>query len=539
MREDDVSKAKYLVADTSALRAECPDMPKRIKVFDTTLRDGEQTPGVNLTSDEKYRTAMLLDSLGVDVIEAGFPASSAGEVELFKRLSDAPMSAKICALARASTPDIDAALSAGANYVHVFIATSDIHMKYKLKMSREEVLDRAVKSVEYVKAHGLPAEFSCEDATRSDPEFIKQVYMAVEDAGADMLNVPDTVGASTPRTVYRMIREIRGYVKKPISMHMHNDFGLAVANTLAGVEAGAQQIQVTVNGVGERAGNASLEEAVMALRLLYGIETNIQTEKLFEASQFVAKLFKVWPSPNKAIVGENAFAHTAGIHVHGIQANALTYEPFLPELVGQKRRILFGKLIGTSAVKAWLGERGIKATEEEIKAVTGKIKEIGDRGRGVRDLELMAIIDSVTGRSSKQRIALKQLLVTTGTEAKPTARITLSVDSKEIPAEKSGDGPVDAALNAIESVPTPLGRLKLKEYHLDPLTGGSDALCEVYTTLQSESGEEETGYAVGPDIVITSIQAMINGMNCLLDRRASRGSIASHAAEAERNQEKR
>jgi 2-isopropylmalate synthase len=361
-------------------------IPSRVLVFDTTLRDGEQTPGVNLSAEKKFQIALALDGLGVDVIEAGFPASSDGERELFRRLSQEGLRASVCGLCRASKADIDAAIGSGANYIHIFLATSELHMRHKLRMTREQVLSKAIESVEYARSHGVPVEFSAEDATRSDPEFLKQVYWAVERSGACMLNVPDTVGVSSPRQYFALVNEVRSATSAPVSVHCHDDFGMAVANTLAGVEAGASQIQVTINGLGERAGNAALEESVMALSEIYGIETGVQKEKLYELSQMVSRATRVWPSPNKAIVGDNAFSHAAGIHVHGVLSHALAYEPFEPKKVGRKRAIVLGKLTGSNAVRSVLEGLGFRLDDGQVKRITAKVKEIGDTGRRVRDL---------------------------------------------------------------------------------------------------------------------------------------------------------
>jgi isopropylmalate/citramalate/homocitrate synthase-like protein len=523
------------VVDTAPVKSQYPDIPTRVRVFDTTLRDGEQTPGVNLPADSKMRIARALDEMGVDVIEAGFPASSEGERELFKNISaDGTFNAKICGLCRCSREDIDYAVGSGADYVHVFIATSDLHMKYKLRMTREQVLQKAIESVTYVNDHGIPCEFSCEDATRSDLDFVKQVYSSAAKSGASMLNVPDTVGAAIPRTMFRLVNEIRNTAPMtPISMHCHDDFGLATANTLAGVEAGAQQVQVTVNGLGERAGNAALEEVVMALDAIYGVKSGIKSEKLFEVSQLVSKLAKVWPSPNKAVVGENAFAHASGIHVHGVQSHSLAYEPFSPSSVGQKRKIVFGKLTGINAVRGYLADMGFAVTDEQARIITDKVKEIGDKGRRVRDFELAAIAEEALGRKADLRIRLGQVLITTGNTIIPTSSLKVTIDGVEKTASATGVGPVDAALSALAGISKQFGEVTLKEYRLEAISGGSDALCEVTTILSDKEGDVEPGFAVGPDIVMTSIEAMVSGMNRLFAKngKEASGPTADYNAE--------
>ncbi|MEM4297228.1 MAG: 2-isopropylmalate synthase, partial [Nitrososphaerota archaeon] len=300
-------------------------MSETVKIFDTTLRDGEQTPGVSLTPEEKLEIARQLDRLGVDIIEAGFPVVSKGEAEAVKLIAKAGLNAVICSLARVEKADIDVALSCDVQEIHTFIATSDIHLNYKLKLSREDALRKAVEGVEYAKCHGVRVEFSAEDATRSDVEFLKRVFKEVCDAGADRIDIPDTVGVCTPERMMKLVREVRSVCNVPISVHCHNDFGLAVANSLAAVEAGASEVHVTVNGLGERAGNAALEEVVMGLHQLYGKRTNIKTQLIYETSLLVSKLTGIRVQPNKAIVGDNAFGHESGIHTHGVLSLPLTY----------------------------------------------------------------------------------------------------------------------------------------------------------------------------------------------------------------------
>jgi len=496
-------------------------LPERVIVFDTTLRDGEQTPGVNLSAQKKFEIGLALDELGVDVIEAGFPASSDGERELFKRLAGAGLRAKICGLCRASRGDIDAAIGSDANYVHVFLATSELHMKHKLKMTREQVLAKVVDSVEYVRSHGLPCEFSAEDASRSDPDFLSQVYVAARDSGAGMLNVPDTVGVSSPSQYAELVARISRETSTPVSVHAHNDFGLAVANTLAGVEAGATQVQATINGLGERAGNAALEETVMALSRIYGVKTGIRQEKLYAMSQMVSRATRVWPSPNKAIVGDNAFSHSSGVHVHGVLSHALAYEPFEPEIVGRKRRIVLGKLTGTNAVKNALEVMGFFLDDEQVKKVTAKVKELGDRGRRVHDFELAAMAREALGIESKKRLVLEQVLTTTGSNIVPMASIKATVDGKERVFCATGVGPVDAALSALSQVSDSHGTFRLADYKLVALTERSDAACEVTLTVEDGRQNACTGFAVGPDIVMASISAMTDGVNRLLSQERS------------------
>ena len=334
-----------------------------MRIFDTTLRDGEQTPGVSVNPDQKVQIAIKLDELGVDAIEAGFPIVSHGEMQAIKTTVKQGLRAEVCGLARTIESDIDAALKCDLSYVHTFIATSDIHMQYKLKMTREQVLEKAINAVEYSKKHGLKVEFSAEDATRSDREFLIKVFNAVKEAGADRVDIPDTVGYATPQYVGELVREVNAATGLPVSVHCHDDFGLAVANSIAGINAGAACAHVTINGLGERAGNASLEEFVMALQCLFNKSHGIRTELLYDVSKFVSNTMGIIVQPNKAIIGENAFGHESGIHTHGVISNPLTYEPISPELVGRKRWLQAGKHACANGIRAMLEEFGIKPTE--------------------------------------------------------------------------------------------------------------------------------------------------------------------------------
>ncbi len=490
-------------------------LPKRIRIFDTTLRDGEQTPGVSLTPDQKILIARQLDKLGVDTIEAGFPMVSEGERKAIKAIAGAGLDAEICALARCVKEDIDAALDCDVDCVHIFIATSDIHLKHKLKLSREEALARAVEWVEYAKKHGVVVEFSAEDATRTNLEFLKQVYQAVVKAGANRINVPDTVGCITPRGMNYLISQLKQAVRVPISVHCHNDFGLAVSNSLAGVEAGAEQVHVTVNGLGERAGNASLEEAVMGLRALYGVKPRIKTELLVETSDLVERLTGVMVPPNKAIVGDNAFAHEAGIHVHGVLEFAGTYEPLSPELVGHHRRLVLGKHAGARSVNEQLKDLGVEVGKEQLLEITKRVKELGDKGKVVTDTDLRAIAESVLGTLPPEEkvVELKEITVLTGSTVTPTASVRVTVRGGERAGSGTGVGPVDAAINAIRNVMKEISALRLKEYHLDAITGGSDALAEVTVKLEDDKGNLYIAKGVREDVVIASVDAMINGIN--------------------------
>lgn len=492
-----------------------------VKIYDTTLRDGEQTPGVTLTPSNKTKIAIKLDKLGVDVIEVGFPIISQGEMEATKQIVKQNLSCEISGLARTEKKDIDAVINCDLKYVHTFIATSDIHLKYKLKKTRDEVLQKAIEAVEYAKSHGLMCEFSAEDSTRTDREFLKQVYKQVVDAGADRIDVPDTVGYSNPKYIDTLIRDLRTVVNVPISIHCHDDFGLAVANSITAIEAGASCAHVTMNGLGERAGNTALEEFVMALHCLYGKKTQIKTKLLYEISKIVSNLTGVVVQPNKAIIGENAFGHESGIHTHGIISNPLTYEPINPEMVGRKRWLEAGKHAGLHGISAMLEEYGLTPSQEQLKEIVAKVKDLGDKGKHITDADLLAIASQIMRQEGlEQRIKLHDFVVTTGMNVVPTASVRLIIEGKEFTTADTGLGPVDAALKAIQKITDKLANITLREFKLESITGGSNALAEVSIKVEDKDGLIASTSAAGEDIVVTSLQAMINGLNRIMHKQA-------------------
>ena len=498
---------------------------KRIRIFDTTLRDGEQTPGVSLTADDKIEIARQLSKLGVDVIEAGFPSSSEGEKKVVKEIAKAGLEPEICALSRATKGDIDAAIDCDVDLIHVFIPTSPVQMKYAVNLTPEQVLSSTVESIEYVKKHGFKCEFSPMDATRSEMPFLKQVCQAAEKAGMDTLNVPDTVGIMIPKTTIKLIEELKTVVNVPISTHCHDDFGLAVANSLAAVEAGAAQVHVAVNGLGERAGNASLEEVVMALHLIYKYKTGVNTRLLYGTSRLVSSLTGITVQANKAIVGENAFAHESGIHTRGVTEKPLTFEPIDPELVGRTRKLVAGKLAGTRGIKAELEEIGIHPSEEQIKEIVQRVKELGDKGKMVTDADLFALTSAVMGEviGEEKIVDLCDLAVVTGIKVIPTASVRLVLDGKEYIAAETGVGPVDAVLKAIQKLTNNLENIRLSEYRLEAITGGSNAVAEVVIKVEDEKGNIVSARAAREDIVMASVEAMINGINKLLLKNRKQG----------------
>ncbi|MEM1586437.1 MAG: 2-isopropylmalate synthase [Candidatus Bathyarchaeia archaeon] len=492
---------------------------ERIKIFDTTLRDGEQTPGVSLTPEKKVLIAKKLDELGVDIIEAGFAAASKGEMEAIKLIAKENLRAEICSFARGVKEDIDAALKCDTDSVFLVIPASDIQIKNKLKKDREDVLNMTVEFVEYAKDHGLIVEFGPEDATRSDMNFLKEMIRAAISAGADRITPPDTVGVLTPERTYRFFSELReAFPGTVFGAHCHDDFGLAVANTIAALRTGVEVAHVTVNGLGERAGNAALEEVAMLLKLQYNVNSPIRTELLYETSLLVSRLTGVPVQPNKAVVGENAFTHESGIHTHAILADPSTYEPIPPEIVGRVRRLVVGKHAGIHGIRAALIEMGLNPTEEQLKEIFKRVKEIGDKGKRVTDADLRAIAEAVMGVPQAQHIRLEELTVVTGNHVMPTASVRLNVNSKVIIESATGVGPVDAAMNAIKKAVLAIEPIYLEEYHVKAITGGTDAVVEVMVKLR-KGDKIITAMGVHEDIVMASVNAMVSGINVLMSNR--------------------
>jgi len=491
-----------------------------LRFFDTTLRDGEQTPGVSLNEQQKFEIAQALDAIGVDVIEAGFAVSSEGERHSIKTIASAGLKAEICSLARCNKKDIDDAIKCGADSVHVFIGTSSLHREFKLKMNKEEILEKAVESVQYVKEHGMVCEFSAEDATRTEIPYLKKVYSAVQEAGVDRINVPDTVGVMDPYSMEKLIRELSKTIKVPISVHCHNDFGLAVANTLASIKAGAIQSHTTINGLGERAGNADFEQVVMGVERLFGYKTKIKKERIYQTSKLVERLTGVRMPPNFPIVGDNAFAHEAGIHVHGVLANARTYEPITPEDVGARRRLVLGKHVGAHGVAAKLKELRIEASDDQIKEITKKVKDLGDKSKRVTEEDLLAIAQDITGSVPKEKrlVELLDLEIHDKLGKKSVASVKLKVRGKVVESKSDGVGTVDAALNAIKTAMKGYGTISLDEYHLDAITGGSDALAEVTVKVSDSKNKSALARGVHENVIMASVLAFISGLNRILSK---------------------
>lgn len=494
-----------------------PELPGRgpIEVFDTTLRDGEQAPGIALSGDDKVRIAEALDVYGVDYIEAGFAVSSDIERETIKRIEDLGLHAQVLSLARSVRKDIDAVLDTGVDYVHTFIGTSPLHRDYKLKMSKEQIISKAVDTVEYAREHGLQVQFSCEDATRTELDYMIEVYKAVVDVGACAINIPDTVGVITPRGMSYLISKVAEQIKVPISVHCHNDLGLAVANTMAAIEAGATIAQCTVNGIGERTGNASLEEVAINLFANYGVET-VDLAKTGPTSKLVERLTGFPVAYNKPLVGRNAFAHESGIHVHGVMNNAFTYEPLQPELVGVDRHIVIGKHSGEHSVRGRLDALHISFPEDRMPELMEAIKEAAVGEKEIDDAELMALVDHVLRnvKGGADAVKLDGIAVLTGKGVTSTATVNLTVNGERRTVAEVGVGPVDAAIKAIaEAVGDDYS---LEEYKLAAINGSSNSLCEATVMVRNNKRTENslsTGRSVGPDVVQTSIDAMISAIN--------------------------
>nr|QNO51058.1 (R)-citramalate synthase CimA [Methanosarcinales archaeon ANME-1 ERB6] len=487
---------------------------KTVKILDTSLRDGEQTPGVSLTPEQKLQIAKQLDILGVDYIEAGTAVISEGEQRGIKGIANEGLKAEISSFARLLKGDIDAAIECDVDTVNLVAPVSDAHIKKKLKTDRESLRNRTLEMVDYVKGHGLKVEISAEDASRADTGFLKSFFSDLA-AVVDRLCFCDTVGILYPERTKELFELICDF-NTPVAVHCHNDFGLATVNSVAAVLAGAEVVHVTVNGLGERAGNASLEEVVTALELLYGMKTNIVKSKLYETSRLVGNLTKVPVAPNKPLVGDNVFTHESGMHVHGTLADTTLYEPMDPGIVGRKRRFAFGKHTGTASVKMALEEQGIQADKEQMSKILAKVKELGDKGKLVTDADFQAVVDDVLRIERGEKIKLVDLSVVSGKNVYPTASIRLEIDGEDVVEAAVGVGPVDAAINALKKGirGMEMADLRLEEYHVDAITGGADALVNVVVKM-SRRDRTITASGVSEDIVLASLYALINGVNRL------------------------
>lgn len=494
---------------------------RRIYVFDTTLRDGEQSPGAGMSSEDKLVFARQLAHLGVDVIEAGFPVSSPIQFDGVRMIAEEVEGPIIAALARAVEKDIkvagDALRSAKKKRIHTFIATSPIHMEYKLRKKPDEVLKMAVEAVGYARSLVDDVEFSAEDATRSDVGFLKEVFLAVIEAGATTINIPDTVGYATPFEFYNLVKTVKETVgdRAKVSVHCHNDLGLAVANSLSALLAGADQVEVSVNGIGERAGNASLEEIVMTINVrndVYPFYTNINTREIYRTSKLLVSITGLPLAYNKPIVGRNVFAHESGIHQDGVLKYKQTYEIMKPEDVGRpSSEIILGRHSGRHALRVKFQELGITYhSEEEFEEMYRKFLEIADKKKNVYEEDLLALF-SQNVDVTKAVYTLSSIQIVSGDKAIPTATVLLKKGNREYIESATGNGPVDATFRAIEKI-VGLRNIKLEDFSIHAVTSGKDAIGEVNLSIHVD-GVSFSGYGTDTDIIVASAKAYINAIN--------------------------
>ena len=496
-------------------------MNDRLIFFDTTLRDGEQSPGASMNTAEKLRIAMQLEKLGVDVLEAGFPAASEGDLEAVTKIAGTLKNIEIASLTRTAKEDIDLAWKAVKHAVkpriHVFVATSDLHIAHKLNSTRDKILQDIVEAVKYAKGFTDNIEFSAEDGSRSNRDYLCKVFEAAIEAGATTINLPDTVGYVVPAEYTDLLRYIQSYTpnihKAVLSVHCHNDLGLATANTLAAITAGARQVEVTINGIGERAGNTSLEEVAMAIHTkqnVFPVISNINTELIYPTSRLVSHITGITVQPNKAIVGANAFAHEAGIHQDGVLKNPLTYEIMKPETIGLgSNKLVLGKHSGKHALQAHLKEMGYDLSQEEIKIVFKKFKNLADKKKQIEDEDLEAIVTEGVLRSSDV-FELEYLQVTSGTTVFPMAAVKLQVNKRDVQGANYGNGPIDAAFNTIAQLADT--DAELLRFSISAITGGTDAQGEVTVRLR-DGGLIALGRGSDPDIIVASAKAYVDGLN--------------------------
>ena len=494
----------------------------RVLIFDTTLRDGEQAPGCSMNLDEKLMLARQLARLGVDVIEAGFPIASQGDFESVSRVAAEIRGPAICGLARTSDGDVDRAWealrSAERPRIHTFIATSPIHMEHKLKKSPAQVLDEVTRAVKRARGYCEDVEFSAEDATRSDWEFLVQVFTRALEAGASTLNVPDTVGYTTPAEYAELIEFLRSRLAEGVrfSVHCHDDLGLSVANSLAAIRAGARQVECTINGIGERAGNTSMEEVVMALRtrseFFGGCDTGVVSKEIYPSSRLLSQVIGINVQPNKAIVGANAFAHEAGIHQHGMLSNSLTYEIMTPESVGRgATELVLGKHSGRHAFADRLEELGFDPEKIDFELAFRRFKDLADAKKTVYNEDIEALVGDQLWHVDEP-YKIENISITCGTSAIATATVELSCEGEKRKTEKRGDGPVDAVFKAIADLTGTSARLE--RYQVNSITSGMDAQGEVAVTLEAD-GRRVIGHGSDTDIVVASARAYVHGLNKL------------------------
>jgi len=497
-----------------------------IKIFDTTLRDGEQSPGASMNIEEKIQIAIQLEKLGVDIIESGFAAASAGDFDAIDKISQRVQNSTVCSLARALDRDIklagEAISKAKMQRIHTFIATSSIHMEHKLKMKPDEVIQKAIRAVEYARDFVDDVEFSCEDAGRSDISFMKEIVDAVIDAGATTINLPDTVGYRLPMEIGAMVKEMSEYTKNRaiISVHNHNDLGLAVANSLESVMNGARQVECTINGLGERAGNASLEEVVMAIKTrgdIFGnIDTNINTKEIYPSSRLIATITGIEPQPNKAIVGKNAFAHESGIHQDGILKNKETYEIISPSDIGldMEDTLVLGKHSGRAAFRDKLSKLGFKLEDEALNLAFNRFKEIADSKKKIYDDDIRALVTNQMTRVEKSyELVALQLMDCSG--GVPSSAVTIRHNGEDITDASIGGGSIDAIFQAIDRITQYKGFLI--DYKVTSVSKGKDALANVTVKVMFNDNEPSImGHGLSSDTMMASARAYIGALNSYL-----------------------
>jgi 2-isopropylmalate synthase len=516
---------------TTATETMQPDQNRneanRVRIFDTTLRDGEQSPGCSMNLEEKLRVAHALETMGVDIIEAGFPIASNGDFEAVSEIARRVKNSTVAGLSRANKKDIDRAWEAlkhaARPRIHSFISTSPLHMKYKLQMEPDAVHDRMVESVSYARNLCDDVEWSPEDGTRTEHDFLCRCVESAIKAGAGTINIPDTVGYTTPEEFHALISMLMNRVpnidKAVISVHCHNDLGLAVANSLAAVRAGARQVECTINGIGERAGNAAMEEVVMALKVRGDIMpyyTNVETEQITPASHLISTITGFSVQPNKAIVGANAFAHESGIHQDGMLKHAGTYEIMTPESVGlNKSTLVMGKHSGRAAFKSKLAELGYELGDNEMQDAFVRFKDLADKKKDVYDEDIVALVDDQMMRAN-DRIRFVSLQVIAGSKGPQSAELELTIDDVLKTTKSTGDGPVDATFNAIKTLFP--HEVKLQLYQVHAVTEGTDAQAQVTVRLE-EGGKTVNGQGADTDTLVASAKAYIHALNKLLVKR--------------------
>jgi D-citramalate synthase len=466
-----------------------------------------------LTPEKKLLIARALDTLGVEVIEAGFAAVSPGDEQALKMISSQGLDAEICSATRSVIRDIDIAIDAGVDSVNIIIPVSELHITKKLSKTKEEMLDITTEVVSHAKERGVIAEICLEDGSRTSTKYLKQFIERAIDAGVDRVTPCDTVGTMTPERIYTHYAELRKvFPDIVLGTHCHNDFGLAVANSLASIAGGASHIHATMNGLGERAGNASLEEVVVALKLLYGVDSGITTERIIDTSMTVSRITGVYVQPNKAIVGANAFTHESGIHTHAILRDPSTYERIDPSIVGATRRIVSGKHAGSTGLSKSLGEMGLTPDKTQFDLILHRVKELGDNGTILSDADLYDIAQEVIGLDEAKPLVLEEFIVTTGNKITPTASVKLRMNGESYLQAATGNGPVDATLNAVIKAVKPEEEVQLEVYHVEAITGGTDAVVNVEVRLR-QGDRVITSKGVNEDIVMASIDAYLRGVN--------------------------